>query len=156
MDGIKYQFVSHSEEETSAFGAKLGRLLPLNSVVCLFGDLGAGKTTMIKGMAQPLANISAEAINSPTYTYLNIYQGPTTVYHFDLYRLQSADEFIQMGFDDFFVMGGICILEWSERIEPLLPKNVIRVTLIHEGMNQRIITVCGDSMTPLLRELNGT
>ena len=122
-------------------GASLGRSLPANSVVCFFGELGAGKTTFIKGLAAGVALVSADAINSPTFTYLNIYTGKRTVYHFDLYRLRDADEFMGMGFDEYFEAGGICSIEWSERILPLLPPNVVNVRMAHVSPTEREIII---------------
>ena len=90
--------VSHSELETLQCGYELGKLLEPNSILCFFGDLGAGKTTFIKGLASAIAGCSLEEVNSPTYVYLNIYEGQKTVYHFDLYRLRDVDEFLGMDF----------------------------------------------------------
>lgn len=122
-------------------GASLGRSLPDNSVVCFFGELGAGKTTFIKGLAAGAAGISPDTINSPTFVYLNIYTGNRTVYHFDLYRLRDADEFMGMGFDEYFHAGGICCIEWSERIASLLPDNVVTVRMAHVSPNEREIEI---------------
>lgn len=105
------------------------------------GDLGAGKTTFIKGLAAAVAGCSPEDVNSPTYVYLNIYEGPQTVYHFDLYRLRDVDEFLGMGFDEYLFAGGVCCLEWSERIESLLPANCIRVVMKNTGNHSREITI---------------
>ena len=133
--------ITHSEKETKEIGRKLGEILPPNSIVCLFGELGAGKTTLIKGLASQASGTPAEQIQSPTFVYLNIYKGPKTVYHFDLYRLQTEDEFLSMGFEDFFYSGGICCLEWSERIESLLPQSCVKVFIEHMSEGARKITI---------------
>lgn len=115
-------------EETMAFAKEFSRCLRPNHVVCFFGDLGAGKTTFIKGLVEAVSGLSADLVNSPTFTYLNIYTGPQqTVYHFDLYRLRDVDEFLSMGFDEYMAAGGICCIEWSERIMELLPPLTIVV-----------------------------
>ena len=134
-------YVTGSDEETIALGIKIGKLLPANSVVCLFGELGAGKTTFIKGLAAGAAGWSGEQVSSPTFVYLNIYQGTKTIYHFDLYRLHDADEFISMGFDEYFFAGGICCLEWSEKIEGILPRGCIKIVMKHAGNNKRKISI---------------
>lgn len=132
----------NSESETIAVGIELGKALSANQVVCLFGDLGAGKTTLAKGIVMGAAGIATENVNSPTFVYLNIYQGhPLTVYHFDLYRLKDCDEFLSMGFDEYFSAGGVCCVEWSERIAPLVPDDYIKITLVHQGEKERLITL---------------
>lgn len=136
-----HSYVTGSDEETIALGRKIGKILPANSIVCLFGELGAGKTTFIKGLAAGAAGWDRDQVSSPTFVYLNIYQGTKTVYHFDLYRLRDADEFLSMGFDEYFFAGGICCLEWSEKIEAILPHDCIRVFFKHAGNNRREITI---------------
>lgn len=133
--------ICRTEGETIAFGAELGKQLPENSVVCFFGDLGAGKTTLIKGLALGAAEYPIEQVNSPTFVYLNIYSGKKTVYHFDLYRLRDADEFLSMGFDEMFTAGGICCVEWSEKIVDLLPPGCVKVIMTHTGEEERQIVV---------------
>lgn len=135
--------ICFSEAETRAFAAEWGRQLKKNSIVCFFGDLGAGKTTFIKGLVEGAAEIPPEQVNSPTFVYLNIYQGKATIYHFDLYRLRDMDEFLSMGFEEYLFAGGLCCIEWSEKIAPLLPSETIRVTLDHLGETKRRITIEG-------------
>lgn len=120
-----------SPEETMAFGVWLGKRLPIHSILCLEGELAAGKTTLMKGLALGAANVNPEAVNSPTFVYLNIYEGSKTIYHFDLYRLHDAEEFLGMGFEEMLFSGGICCIEWAERIEELLPSHSIRIKLQH-------------------------
>lgn len=133
--------ISASEEETRRCGFELGKQLPPNSILCFFGDLGAGKTTFIKGVAAAVAECPPEEVNSPTYVYLNIYQGKVSVYHFDLYRLRDVDEFLGMGFDEYLFAAGVCCLEWSERIESILPPNCIRITITNRGNQSREISI---------------
>jgi tRNA threonylcarbamoyladenosine biosynthesis protein TsaE len=135
------QLKTNSEEETILLGERIGRELPPNSVVCFFGDLGAGKTTFIKGLARGCVSASTEQIHSPTFVYLHIYEGSKTLYHFDLYRLHDQDEFLSMGFEEYFFAGGICCIEWSERIAALLPPHCIKVCIDHAGNNERKISI---------------
>lgn len=135
-------YISYSAEETELYGASFGRQLPVNSVVCFFGNLGAGKTTFIKGVISGVLPKIAIDVSSPTFTYLNIYRDSgVSLYHFDLYRLRDGDEFLSMGFDEMFYAGGICCIEWSERIASLLPPDVICVTMIHRNETSRIIRI---------------
>lgn len=134
--------ISNSEAETQAIAAQLSRQLPNNAIVCLFGDLGAGKTTFVKGLSEGLG-IDKAVVTSPTFVYLNIHQGLRTLYHFDLYRLRDSDQFLSMGFDEMLDAGGVCCIEWSERIENLLPSNVIKVTLEHLEESKRNIKIEG-------------
>lgn len=135
-------YKTYSEEETTAKGSQFGQHLPNNSIVCFRGDLGAGKTTFIKGIVKAFAKESqGQAITSPTFVYLNIYEGTKTVYHFDLYRLHDADEFLSMGFDELLFAEGICCIEWSERIARLLPPNCTFIDIEHVEENIRHISI---------------
>jgi tRNA threonylcarbamoyladenosine biosynthesis protein TsaE len=133
--------ITRSPEETEQLGRFFGESLTDGSIVCFFGELGAGKTTFIRGLVNGAAHVDGDCVTSPTFVYLNIYEGKTPVYHFDLYRLQSAREFVAMGFDEYLGASGICCLEWSERIEELLPANVIRVEMKHIDQTQREIQI---------------
>lgn len=132
---------THSAPETYELGKKFGEKLLQNSVVCFFGDLGAGKTTFIKGLAAGVLGGEADEVSSPTFTYLNVYHGIKTLYHFDLYRLRDADEFLSMGFDEFFDAGGISCLEWAEKIARLIPDGAITVKMCHLGGDQRTVEI---------------
>jgi tRNA threonylcarbamoyladenosine biosynthesis protein TsaE len=133
--------LSHSAEETFKMGEDFGKQLAPNSVICFFGELAAGKTTFIKGVASGAAHLNPSDIQSPTFTYLNIYEGTKTIFHFDLYRLRDVDEFLSMGFDEYFDADGICCIEWSERIASCLPSKCIQVSLSHQGEDSRRITI---------------
>lgn len=135
------QYTCCSEEETVALGYEFGKSLLDNSIVCFFGDLAAGKTTFIRGLTAGVISDYSAQVSSPTFVYLNIYEGNRTVYHFDLYRLQDSDEFLSMGFDEIFFRGGVCCVEWPERIASLLPANCIHVTMKHVAENVRQIII---------------
>lgn len=134
-------FISFSAEETREQGRKFGMQLLPNSIVCFFGDLGAGKTTFIQGLTAGVLGFETDEVNSPTFTYLNIYHGKSTLYHFDLYRLRDADEFLSMGFDEVFDAGGVSCLEWAEKIENIIPEGAIYVKMSHLGGDQRKIEI---------------
>lgn len=136
----RHSFITKSAEETESLGRFLANKLPPNSIVCFFGDLGAGKTTFIKGLIQEVLQEKQDVV-SPTFVYLNIYQGRRAVYHFDLYRLRDIDEFLSMGFDEFLSLGGICCIEWSERIKCYLPDNCVKVSISHKSETERKIEI---------------
>lgn len=135
------QYLSHSPEETIAIGEAIGKSLKKGSILCFFGELAAGKTTLIKGIARGVNGFSEEEVTSPTFVYLNIYEGTPPVYHFDLYRLKDEKEFLAMGFDEYLFSDGVSCIEWSERIAPLLSEEQVHLELSHVGENQRLITV---------------
>jgi tRNA threonylcarbamoyladenosine biosynthesis protein TsaE len=124
-----------SSEETIALGYKMASLLPANTVIALSGDLGAGKTTFVQGLALGLH--IQEPIQSPTFVLLNSYGN---LHHFDLYRLKSGEDFINLGFDEYFQKGGICAIEWPQIIADQLPPNTIQIHF-HYNENGRIVTV---------------
>ncbi|MCH9625280.1 MAG: tRNA threonylcarbamoyladenosine biosynthesis protein TsaE [Chlamydiales bacterium] len=130
---------SNSAEQTSALGAQIARELKPGAIVCFFGDLGAGKTTLIKGIVSALTSTDQERVCSPTFSYLNIYEGGMDVYHFDLYRLEDEEAFLSLGFEEYLFAKGVCCIEWSERISALLPLSAHRITLLHKGEEKREI-----------------
>ena len=125
----------HSCEETLAFGRKMGETLPRNAVIALSGDLGAGKTTFVQGLAQGLGIM--ERVQSPTFVILNVYEG---LYHFDLYRLKSAEEFVGLGFEEYFHKEGICAIEWPDRIGQILPPETIHIHFSYD-QNGRVVNI---------------
>ncbi len=133
--------ILHSEEETTQFGESLALSLNGGTIVALHGDLGAGKTTLVKGVIAQLAGVTKRNVQSPTFTYLNIYDCHPPIYHFYLYHLKGENEFIQLGFLDFLEEKGICLIEWADRIGSLLPAGTIHVTLSQIGEGRRKIDV---------------
>ena len=105
---------TNNEIETEEAGARFGASLPGGAVVAFYGDLGAGKTAFVRGMAKGMG-ISAR-VNSPTFTIVNEYIGERELYHFDMYRLGSADELFDIGWEDYLSRGGVCAVEWSENV----------------------------------------
>lgn len=128
-----------SQEEMMQLGKKVASSLSSNTILAIQGDLGAGKTTFIKGIVAATLEINPSTINSPTFTYLNIYQGQPTFYHFDLYRLKNEEDFFRLGFVDFLDAGGICCIEWPERIQKILPKETIWVHLSYQDLTKRML-----------------
>jgi tRNA threonylcarbamoyladenosine biosynthesis protein TsaE len=132
---------SYQAQETFDLGRRLGICLPRGGLVALKGELGAGKTVFIKGIANGAAEVDPGVVQSPTFLHLNIYSGTQPFYHFDLYRLRDSDAFLSMGFDDYFFAHGVCCVEWSERIGNILPKHALLVTLTHLGGDRRRIEI---------------
>ena len=132
----------HSPEEMIAWGQSFGKQLLPGSIVALKGDLGSGKTTLVKGIVNGILGWDPKEVTSPTFTYLHIYSSSSTfIYHFDLYRLSHEADFVKLGFSEYFQSGGICCIEWSERIEQLLPPHVIKIELMHEDEETRKIRI---------------
>ena len=127
-----------SAEETIALGRKLAEELQSGDIVALYGDLGAGKTHLIKGICEGL-EISSDRVTSPTFTLVNEYAGSLPVYHFDVYRVERIEELFEFGYEDYFFGEGISLIEWPEKIEPLLPESAIRIRLTHKGENERLV-----------------
>ena len=135
-------YTSRSEQDTESIGEKLGKRLLPGSVVALRGELGAGKTAFARGLARGAGYPGR--VTSPTYTIVNEYLGGRIpVFHFDLYRIESSDQLLDSGWDDYLDRNGICVVEWSERAEGLLPADCITVRLETDLSNPdyRIITV---------------
>ena len=138
------EFISHSEAETEALGEKLARSLPEHGVViAMYGELGAGKTAFVRGLARGLEVDGA--VTSPTFTIVNELYGKRYLFHFDMYRLGSSDELFDIGWDDYLARGGVCAVEWSERVSDALPDDTIYVDIARgeEDENMRTITVTG-------------
>ena len=138
---FKRLYNSASAEETIAIGQEIGNRAGPGAVICLFGDLGAGKTTLIKGIVSALTDVMPEDVCSPTFAYLAIYEGKCPVYHFDLYRLKDAEAFLSLGFEEYLFSQGVCCLEWSERVTPILPRHSLPVIITYEGLGKRKIVI---------------
>ncbi len=137
---------SGSIERTRELGAALGSLLAPGDVVLLEGDLGAGKTALTQGIGQGLG-VQA-VINSPTFTILKEYAGRLSLYHFDLYRIESPEEVYSLGFEDYFGGDGVCVIEWAERGEPEelsaplpWPESYLRIRMRADGPHDRLLEV---------------
>ena len=135
------EFTTHSPQETEALGQKLGQALPAGTVIAYRGDLGAGKTAFTRGLARGLG--ITDPVTSPTYTIVNEYtSGRLPLFHFDMYRLHSADDLFDIGWDDYLERQGICAVEWSENVEEAM-ENALTVTIQKLGEETRKITLEG-------------
>lgn len=132
-------FETKSAEETVELGKRIGSVLSKGSIIGFFGDLGSGKTIMIKGVAQGLG--VKELVKSPSFVVVTEYQGRLPVYHIDLYRISKPNELPEVGFEQYLYGDGVCLIEWAERAERLLPKDVIKVQIEIIGQNQRKVTI---------------
>ena len=135
--------VTHSPEETRALGERLAGTLGPGTVVAFTGDLGAGKTAFISGMARGLG--IEERVTSPTFTIVNEYEGGRlSLFHFDMYRLCSADELFHIGWEDYLARGGVCAVEWSENVAEAIEDDAVRVDIARgEDENSRVIHIEG-------------
>ena len=136
---------TRSPEETFQFGEKLGREAKPGQIYTLNGDLGTGKTVFTQGFAAGLG--ITEPVNSPTFTIVQIYEeGRMPFYHFDVYRIGDVEEMYEIGYEDCFYGEGVCLIEWAELIEEILPEHVIAVTIekdLEQGFDYRKITLTG-------------
>lgn len=149
------ELVTQNAGETHALGAALGRILTAGDFIALIGDLGAGKTHFVKGVAAGLEVPSDDPVTSPTYTLLNIYHGRIPLYHFDLYRLAGAEQVDDLGFAEYFSGNGVCLVEWAERLGDILPSEHLSINLIHDGDDRRrlVFTAAGARAEMLMRGL---
>ncbi|HOV25144.1 MAG TPA: tRNA (adenosine(37)-N6)-threonylcarbamoyltransferase complex ATPase subunit type 1 TsaE [Pseudobacteroides sp.] len=135
-------FKTVSQDETCALGRKLGEILKAGDVVCLVGDLGTGKTAFTKGIAEALG-ISGY-ITSPTFTFVNEYQGRLPMFHFDVYRIGEPEDLFEIGFEEYLERDGVVIIEWADMIKDILPSEYIWVEInkdINSDFNIRIINI---------------
>lgn len=144
--------VSSGPEETKQLGSLLSRRLPERGVVLLIGDLGAGKTTLAKGIVEGLGVAPADEVTSPTYTIVHEYGDPTRVYHVDLYRLDTEEEVRALGFDELLERNGLILIEWGERFPKLLPQRRIEITLTPDDDDTRAIVITGIEDLSLIKE----
>ena len=137
------EYLSHNERETEALGAALAARLRPGDVVAYLGDLGAGKTAFTRGLARGLGY--AGRVTSPTFTIVNEYEGPVPLFHFDMYRLGGEEDLFDIGWEDYLDRGGVCAVEWSERVEEALPEEAVTVAFARcpEDENWRAIAMEG-------------
>ena len=134
------EFISNSEKETENIGAAFAKDLKGGSVVAMYGDLGAGKTAFVRGMARGMG-LDAH-VSSPTFTIVNEYPGERELIHFDMYRLASADELFDIGWEDYLNRGAVCAVEWSENVRDAFFGDEINVTIEKISDCSRRITLC--------------
>ena len=135
------EFISHSQLETEEVGRKLAEKLPGGSVVAMYGDLGAGKTAFVRGMAKGMG-LSCR-VSSPTFTIVNEYLGERELIHFDMYRLSGAEELFDIGWEDYISRGAVCVVEWSENVQDAFFGDEIKVTIDKLSDTGRRISIEG-------------
>jgi len=141
---ILREITTHSSEETIAFGRTLAELLAPPKLVLLRGDLGAGKTTLVKGIAAAFDAASEENVTSPTFTLVHEYRGPrANLYHIDLYRIDTPRQLETLGLDDLRSDNSILLIEWGEKFPRLVRERDVEIALEREGEHNRRITVRG-------------
>lgn len=120
-------YISNSEKETKKIGFELGLQAKPGDIYCLSGDLGVGKTVFTKGFAEGLG--ISDYVTSPTFTIINEYQGRMALYHFDVYRITDIEEMDDTGYEDYFFGNGVCLIEWAEMIQELIPESASWITI---------------------------
>ncbi|MBQ9847831.1 MAG: tRNA (adenosine(37)-N6)-threonylcarbamoyltransferase complex ATPase subunit type 1 TsaE [Clostridia bacterium] len=137
------EFVSFSVADTEKFAETLAERLKNGGYLALFGGMGAGKTTFVRGLVKALCPECLELVHSPTFAIVNEYRGSSIdIFHFDLYRLTDEDDLYSTGFYDYGEQKSLIITEWSELFEDIIPENAIRLKIEHIGENGRRFTVC--------------
>ena len=138
---MKKKWLSHSAVETKKIGRELAGHLKAGDVVALYGELGAGKTTLVKGIAIGLGVKSQAEVLSPTFTVIHEYKGRLTIYHLDWYRLKKVAGVDEALAGECFDSKGVTLVEWPERGESLLPKSALRVYVRHRGPTTRLVEI---------------
>lgn len=146
-----WSVVSGGESQTLEIGKKLGRLLQQPTLVLLQGDLGAGKTVFARGVARGLGVDPQIPITSPTFTLMNHYQARLDLYHFDLYRLSTPDELVELGFDDYAYGSGVALVEWPEKLEnPETPGLWVNLKRIDDNSRKIVFSLQGEANRELM------
>jgi tRNA threonylcarbamoyladenosine biosynthesis protein TsaE len=135
------QVVSQSTVDTQALGAQLGGLLEAGDIVCLYGELGSGKTVLSKGIARGLGVADEERVRSPSFVLIHCYQGRVPMYHVDLYRLDGPTDLADIGLRECFAGDGVAVIEWADKLDALLPAVRLDIVLAHQEEQTRLITV---------------
>ncbi len=136
---------------TQALGRRLGEHLFPGAVVALIGPLGAGKTFLVRAVAEGLNVADSRAVTSPTFVLIQEYAGRLPIYHFDAYRLRSAPEFADLGVHEYFNGSGVCLVEWADRVKPVLPEQHLRLSFEVTGDSSRRVTA--EARGPAYEEL---
>ena len=146
--------ITKSPEETKKIGKEVGKLARPGDLLAFYGELGAGKTCFIQGISQQLE--VKDYVTSPSFTIINEYQGKIPIYHFDLFRLNNAEEILELGYEEYFYGEGLAVIEWAEKIEQLLPKEHLKIDIKFKNYHKRIISFIpqGDRFEKLLKELS--
>ena len=131
----------HSEQEVEAYGIRLGREARPGQVIALTGDLGAGKTTLTKAIARGLG--ISETVTSPTFTIVKEYRsGRLPLFHFDVYRIGDVEEMYELGYEEYFFGDGVCVIEWADLIEELIPEDALKISIAYGQDEEERIYTC--------------
>ena len=146
--------ITKSSEETKNLGEELSKFTKPGDLLAFYGELGAGKTCFIQGISRGLK--VKDYVTSPSFTIINEYQGKIPIYHFDLFRLDNAEEIIELGYNEYFYGEGLTVIEWAGKIEQLLPKEHLKIKIKFKDRYQRKISFIsqGDRFKKFLEELN--
>jgi tRNA threonylcarbamoyladenosine biosynthesis protein TsaE len=148
------KIISNSEEQTYKLGEYLGRALQQGDIICLTGDLGAGKTAFTKGIGIGLD--IKEFITSPTYTIINEYDGRIPLFHFDVYRLEGVEEMYELGYEEYFFGDGAVVIEWADIVKDIIPSERLWITILRgkEDDNREIMfDASGERYQKVIKEL---
>lgn len=150
----RFAFQSNSEDDTRSLGVALAAALPDGIVVGLNGTLGAGKTRLVRAIASA-CGIDAAVVVSPTFVLIHEHHGQRSIYHFDAYRLEDDDQFLELGPDEYFAAGGICLIEWSGRVQRCLPAERIDINISITGTDSRAFEILaqGDRYLSVIEKL---
>lgn len=132
------QILTKNPQQTISLGKKIAKSLKKGDILALFGNLGSGKTTFTKGIAEGLG-IDKRSVNSPSFVLVKEYKGEIPFYHFDLYRIRNSIEIFNIGYEEYLSSGGIVAIEWADRIKDVLPKNYLRINFLFDNRNERIL-----------------
>jgi tRNA threonylcarbamoyladenosine biosynthesis protein TsaE len=147
---------SNSLKDTLSFGRKIARHARGGDIICLFGKLGAGKTALTKGIAQGLG-IKKDNVVSPSFVLIREYaRARVPLFHFDLYRLTDTKDILDLGYEEYFFGDGICVVEWADRLGCLMPKEFLKIELLHKDNTKRVFkfSAKGRRYKELLREIH--
>ena len=145
------RFKTTSPEQTEKFGRELAKSLNSGDVIALTGDLGAGKTCLTRGIADGLG--SKSYVSSPTFTIVNEYDGGRLMlFHFDTYRLSGPEDFLMSGLDEYFYRDGVCVIEWSDIIDELLPEGTVKMSITGDGSDRLFECSCPEKYKKYIAE----
>lgn len=151
---MKMSFKTKSPIETEKIGFKLGNLLKRGSIVLISGELGAGKTVLTKGIAKGMG--IDDYVTSPTFMIVNEHLGDIPLYHFDVYRIDDYTELYDIGYEEYFYGDGVCVIEWPEKIKPLIPKENIFIRMnMGDTFDERTIEIVsnGEKYDEVVKEM---
>jgi tRNA threonylcarbamoyladenosine biosynthesis protein TsaE len=151
---MQFQMVSSNSVDSEMLGSAIGCLLEAGDIVCLYGELGSGKTVLTRGIARGLGVTPEQAVRSPSFVLMHCYQGRVPVYHADLYRLEGPSDIDEIGLREFLGGDGVAIIEWAGKLDASLPVERLEIAIAHQTEETRLITITpwGERYHQLLRQ----